>query len=186
VSDFDIKIKWLNAASNSDSVELTATMARVQIELARKNITEYRAAKAKDNDTALQIPAFYLAEWLTENWWVLLFEPQKNEDGDDSELVARHSLIAAQHGFPLPALVIMPFGRSIRLYSVPRRAPYANVQFINGASVDASRTHVEMVLRDFIQETVGRLRARGVSDTSLNLIWDEIENLTPMSVNFAS
>src|SRR5437016_6281052 len=146
MSAFEIKTKWLEGQSNSVAAELTATLARMQIYLGNKNITEYHSARAKDNDTALQIPIYYLVEWLVENWWVILFEPRKDEEADDSDFFARHSIVAAQHGFPLPALSIMPFGRSIHLNSTPRRAPYANVHFINGASIDVAREEAQEVL----------------------------------------
>jgi hypothetical protein len=184
VSDFEIKVKWLNGADNAVTIELAATLARVQIYLGRKNITEYRSARSRDNDTALQIPTYYLAEWLAENWWVILFEPRKDEDSDDSEFVTRHSIIAAQHGFPLPALSIMPFGRSIRLNSAPRRAPYANIQFITGESIDAARDDVQDVLCRFLDETVERLHSGGVNNSDLALTWSEIKNLTPEEREF--
>ena len=178
MSDFEIKTKWIDDQSNSVAAELAATLARMQIYLGKKNITEYRAARAKYNDAALQIPVYYLAEWLVENWWVILFEPRKDEEADDSDFVARHSIVAAQHGFPLPALSIMPFGRSIHLNSAPRRAPYANVQFINGASIDVAREEAQEVLLRFIDETIERLHARGLAGVSFVAMWNEIKNLT--------
>src|SRR4051794_36352667 len=98
---FDIKYKWLDNKDLAPPNEEADTLARLQILIGKKNITEHRPPAGAD---ALQIPLFYFAEWVAENWWILLFEPRKHEEGerDDPEFIGRHSLIAAQHGFPLP------------------------------------------------------------------------------------
>lgn len=175
MSSFEIKADWLGPAERDDEVQ--ASLARLQIFLNKKNITEYRAPKLKSMHS-LSIPAYYLAEWIAENWWVILFEPRKDEATDDSDFTARHSITAAQHGFPLPSLSIMPFGRSIRLNSAPRRAVYANVDFINGAFADMARDEVEETLSKFVHHTVQRLRSCGVTDTPLEEAWEALRSLS--------
>ncbi len=169
MSNLEIKSDWLASTKNADD-EVSATLARVKILLGGKNITEYRQYRKSDStlEDALQIPVYYLAEWLAENWWVILFEPRKDEHMDDSDFTSRHSLLAAQHGFPLPALTIMPFGRSIRLNNAPRQSPYANVRFTQRAFADMARSDVERILSTFVDRTVEQLRSRGVIDTPLN------------------
>jgi hypothetical protein len=173
--NFEIKTKWITDENNSNSA-LEATLARVQILLGNKNVTEYKSGRT--TDSALQIPTYYLAEWITENWWVVLFEPRKDEDADDSDFVARHSILAAQHGFALPALSIMPFGRSIRLNSAPRRVPYADIEFLRGASVDAGRDDVQNVLSGFVEQTIHQLNLRAARDSELESAWNDIKALT--------
>jgi hypothetical protein len=180
MSGFEIKTKWISDVTATDAI-LAATLARIQIFLGAKNVTEYESGKKKE--AALQIPTYYLAEWIAENWWVVLFEPRKDEDSDDSEFISRHSILAAQHGFALPALSIMPSGRSIHLNSSPRRTPYANAQFTRGASIDAPRQDVEAALSRFVDETVGRLLSHGI-ETHLAAVWGRMKALTPEEREF--
>ena len=182
MSGFEIKSKWIADVASATEGELAATLARIQILLGNKNITEYESGRTKE--AALQIPTYYLAEWIAENWWVLLFEPRKDEDADDSEFIARHSILAAQHGFALPALSIMPFGRSIHLNSAPRRAPYANVQFTRGSSIDVARQEVETQLSRFIDGTIERLLSYHVTGTYLASVWEGMKTLSPKEREF--
>jgi hypothetical protein len=181
VSVFEIKTKWIADDQATNSV-LAATLARIQIFLASKNITEYKSGTSKES--ALQIAAYYLAEWIVENWWIVLFEPRKEEDGDDHEFVARHSILAAQHGFALPSLSITPFGGSIHLSAAPRIAPYANAEFIHGASVDAALDDVQKTLAKFVDDTVDRLRFQGIVNTDFASVWEEIKSLSPEEREF--
>src|SRR5260370_4799626 len=178
MSAFDSKSHWLQQTVDKANSELRATYARLQIFVGRRNITEHKALRAKKIETALEIPTYYLAEWLAENWWVLLFEPRKDEDSDDSEYFARHSIIAAQDGFPLPDLSIVPVGRGFHLNSAPRSAPFANIKFTTDAFADAARDEVEQVLRKFVDDTVKRLATCGVTHTGLRDAWNEIMSLT--------
>lgn len=184
MSGFEIKSKWIGDEDESGAAaESAATLARVQILLDNKNITEYRS-DSYVGDFALQIPTYYLAEWIVENWWVVLFEPRKDEDADDTDFVARHSILAAQHGFALPALSIVPFGRAIHLNSAPRRAPYADVEFFRGASTNVAREEVQNVFSKFVEQNISRLRSRGLNKTSLASAWDDIKRLNTEEVEF--
>src|SRR5262249_31839004 len=110
MSQFQILRSWLPKKGAS---ELDATMAAIKILLAGKNITEFISDDDGRSDQ-LEIPTYFMAEWIAENWWPLLWEPRKSEDGaDDPEFTARHSLLAAQHGFALPRLQFIPTGRTI-------------------------------------------------------------------------
>jgi hypothetical protein len=176
MSVLTIKTTFLRDAKESGD-ELAATLARLQITLGKINITEHRAPRAK-TETALEIPVYYLAEWIAENWWVLLFEPRKDEESDDSEYLTRHSILVAQHGFPLPDLSIVPFGRSFRLNSRPRRAQFANISFATSAFADASRDEVEQVLSTFVSDVVERLATCSVSHSALAGAWNDLRSLT--------
>lgn len=174
MSYLDIKYKWIPTGDVA-ATELTATLARLQFFLGKHNITEHRPPAGANE---LQIPVFYLAEWILENWWVLLFEPRKHEEEEDPEFLSRHSILAAQHGFPLPALSIVPFGRSIGLSCSPRRAPFANVHFTVDAFGGASREEVQEILAKFLEDTVLRLETQGLKDTLLAQMWREMRSLS--------
>ncbi|HUA26585.1 MAG TPA: hypothetical protein VMA54_20820 [Steroidobacteraceae bacterium] len=175
MSALSIKVAWPPGAEFRD--ELDATLARVQIAIGKSNVTEHRAPRAK-REPALEIPVYYLAEWIAENWWVLLWEPNKDEESDDSEYLRRHSIVAAEHGFPLPDLSIVPFGRAFHLTSRPRGATFANVKFMTSAVADAPRDEVETVLGEFVSKTVERLSACGVEGTALAEAWNHLISLT--------
>jgi len=177
MSAFDIRSQWLQTTENAAS-ELAATLARLQIFVGKRNITEHKTPRSKKTETALEVPTYYLAEWLAENWWVLLFEPRKDEDSDDSEYFTRHSIIAAQGGFPLPDLSIVPVGRGFHLNSSPRAAPFANIRFTTDVFADVPRDVVEQALREFVDDTVKRLSTCGVTHTDLQDVWNEIASLT--------
>jgi hypothetical protein len=179
MSTFTVKSKWMQ----SDGVprdELEATISKLQIYIGRSNnITEHSIPRAKAKADALFIPLYFLAEWIAENWWVLLFEPRKDEESDDTEYLSRHSIVAAQHGFPLPDLSIVPFGRSFHLNAAPRVAPFANVKFTVSAFADVARDEVERVLSTFLDDNVARLAKCGVERTPLTDTWNEIKSSGP-------
>lgn len=179
MSLLSIKKTWVDSKESGVSPvtqdELQATHARVEILLGKENITEHKSGQ--DRHSALEIPLYYLAEWLAENWWVLLFESQKGEDDDDPEFIARHSIISAQHGFPLPALTLIPFGRSVRLNCRPRRAPFADVMFTRDTFGDVPTEQLQETLFTFIQDVDARLRKFKIENTNLQLAAEGISNL---------
>ena len=176
MSFLTFKKSWLtDNAAKGDALD--ATHARLQICLGKQNITEYKIGRKTDNK--LEIPLYYLAEWLAENWWVILFEPMKDEENDDPGFIRRHSILSAQHGFPLPALSIIPFGRSIRLNCSPRKATFANVSFFVDAFGDESTDDVQNTLSKFLNDSDERLRTFGIEDTNFQAAWNEISNLSP-------
>jgi hypothetical protein len=126
-------------------------MCRLQILLRDRLITEYRSSDDTKEDH-LEVPAYFPAEWIAENWWPLLNEPRKSDEiSDDADFLSRHSLVTAQHGFALPALSIITTGVHIQLSVGARRVPYADVQFLNSAGGLFRREDVESELRRFVE-----------------------------------
>jgi len=123
----------------------------------------------------LHIPAYFLAEWMAENWWALLFEPRKSEDRDDVLFHSRHSIIHAQHGFALPDVQFEPFGDSVQVLCKGREVPATGVRFKNTARTVMSRAAVEIVLRKFVDASVERLHASAIKDTPLQRAWQSIQ-----------
>jgi len=150
-------------------------MCKLTILIGRQNVTEYKATRARGG-LSLDIPAYFLAEWMAENWWALLHEPKKDEEKDDPEYRQRHSLLAAQHGFAVPNLSIMPVGRAIHVFATRHHAQLAGVTFERSAAADASRPEIEGVLRNFVSGCIGVLVHHGFEDTPLQQAWRLIEN----------
>jgi hypothetical protein len=75
---FRFNRSWLPRKGSS---ELEATFCQLSIIVADKNVCEF----SDDHNTRyehLEIPAYFLAEWLAENWWPLLWELRKSEDAN--------------------------------------------------------------------------------------------------------
>src|ERR1700730_11330864 len=104
MSDFELLSKWRPQKGNA---EADATLCKLQIKVGGQIVSEFRD-EHEQIVRQLEIPAYYLAEWIAENWWPLLWEPRKNEDGgDNADFLSRHSFLAAQHGFALPKVLLV-------------------------------------------------------------------------------
>ena len=157
---------------------LDLSFCRLQIIVGGKNVTEYSAEDAVGGDH-LEIPSYFLAEWLAENWWALLWEPRKNEDAaDHPDFLARHSFLIAQHGFALPKVLIVPAGRAVHVNVLPRDVQFADVRFRNHASVWLPREDVEKELKRFVTSVSNRLSEAKISTTALQEAWSLITETT--------
>ena len=142
-------------------------------------VTEYRSENLPQSEH-LEIPAYYLAEWIAGNWWPLLWEPRKNEDiGDDQDFLDRHCILAAQHGFALPKVLIVPQGKNLNVSAGSRTVPLADdVRFLRSGNVVLPRQDIETELRKFVQKVVSRLSSGHISGTTLQELWELIEATT--------
>ncbi len=151
MSNFKIQKQWLPSVGSS---EWDATFCKLKIILKDVVVTAY-AGDYEPADDVLQIPAYNLAEWISDNWWPLLYEPHKNEEvvefDRNSDYAVRHSFLAAQHGFVLPNVNIVPSGDHIYVYSSKHFAPFAEIKFSNAAHVLLPRTEVEVRAPRFCQ-----------------------------------
>jgi hypothetical protein len=178
---FEIKLSWLKNGRDS---EVDLSFCRLQIIVGGKNVTQYTAEHTAGDDH-LEIPSYFLAEWLAENWWALLWEPRKNEDtSDHPDFLARHSFLTAQHGFALPKVLIVPAGRAVHVNALPRDVQFADVRFRNLASVWLPRTDVEKDLERFVRSVSERLSGAKISGTSLQEAWELITKTTAEEIFF--
>jgi hypothetical protein len=171
MSDFKISKTWL---AQKGTNEADATMCSLLIEVGGRIVTEF--VDARDSTSKhLEIPAYYLAEWIAENWWPLLWEPRKNEDEvehDSAAFLSRHSFLTAQHGFALPALSIISNGKSVQISAHPRDVPFADVRFRHAGKVFLSQEQTADELRAFVSSAVKRLDEANVKDTYLHDAWN--------------
>jgi hypothetical protein len=173
---FQISKTWLPKKGTS---ELDVTMARIGLTIDEKNVTEFIEDDGHKM-SHLEIPAYFIAEWIAENWWPLLWEPRKSEDGvDDAEFVARHSLLTAQHGFALPRVTFIPTGRTIHLAANAREAAFADVRFRNSSRASVLREDVEKELSAFVEAVYVRLEQSSISDTGLQAAWGLVRGIAP-------
>lgn len=181
MTKFTTTCSWLPQRGES---ELDRTLGRIVMTIGDKIITKHRYYDETESDY-LEIPAYFLAEWIAENWWPLLWEPRKSEDvGDDPDFLDRHCILAAQHGFALPRLLIVPFGRNIRVSATARDVQIADVRFLKGGEGILSRQEVESDLKKFVTKVVLRLRDKQATKTALQDLWELIEGTAPEEALF--
>jgi hypothetical protein len=181
MTNFQISRSWLPKKGTS---ELDVTMAQLKLIVDGKNVTEFVETDGEKSDH-LEIPVYYLAEWIAENWWPLLWEPRKSEDGaDDAEFLARHSILAAQHGFALPRVNFVPTGKTIRITARAREAAYADVKFRFSAQSSPAREDVENEMRAFVDAVCAKLDRSSITDTGLQLAWQLVQDVTEDEVQF--
>jgi hypothetical protein len=180
MTSFTIRSSWLPRKGNS---EVDATLCSLQFILNEQNVTEYRGEH--EEGEWLEIPAYFLAEWIAENWWPLLWEPRKSEDaGDDADFLARHSILTAQHGFALPKILIVPAGRAIHVTASARDVQFADIRFRRNGSAWSSRKEVEFELRQFVQNVAVRLDRCSISGMGLQEAWNLIEGTAEDELQF--
>jgi hypothetical protein len=187
MSDFDISVAWL---PQDGKTEAEATFCSLLMEVADRNVTEF----IDDRDAVsaqLEIPAYYLAEWIAENWWALLWEPRKNEDEsevadkkDGAPFLSRHSTLSAQHGFALPRIMFVPQGKSIQISAARRTVPTAKVRFRQSASIAVSRDYLGSVLKAFIGKAIAQLEQANIRGTYLQDAWLDVTQTTEDEVQF--
>ncbi|CAN7371604.1 hypothetical protein LJR220_003311 [Bradyrhizobium sp. LjRoot220] len=181
MSEFEISADWIAQEGRN---EADATLSEMLIVVDDRIVSEFADRKGAVSKK-LQIPAYFLAEWMAENWWPLLWEPRKSEDeGDDSEFLSRHSFLTAQHGFALPKLSIVALGKSLDITASARDATLAGVRFKNRAQIACGRELVEGTIRGFVQSVVDRLEERRVRDTSLQDLWKLINETDEEEAQF--
>ena len=181
MTDFKLSAEWIAQEGRN---EADSTLCSLLIEVNDRIVSEFVDGKGQ-SVKKLQIPVYYLAEWIAENWWPLLWEPRKSEiEADDSGFLSRHSMLTAQHGYALPKITIVALGKSVELTASPRNVPLANVRFRQRSQVSCAREFVETQLKTFVQSVVDRLGEARVSGTWLQDTWTLISDTDPDEAQF--
>jgi hypothetical protein len=169
VKAFEIKLSWPKRA---DGIGVEATVASVKINVGSHNATAYRRSH-KDYEE-IEAPTYYLAEWIAENWWPLLWEPRKSDETSQSTNYSlRHNIVSAENGFALPSISFTPTGEHIEIFVSSRSARYSKARFYNKANVTASLGEIEGEFRQFIKETLDKMGA-ATKDTPLEAAWERL------------
>jgi len=159
-----------------------ATMADFAIRVGDEYVTQVHDKKARSVRNSVITPLYTVAEWLASQWWCLLDECESPTRSTD--FANRHLLRVAERGFVLPDLLFRPDGESVCLEWRQRRTCFANVDFINSGSFDATVAMVRDELRDFIDAVVTRLDTCQIHDTWLQQEWDAINAADPDEEQF--
>jgi hypothetical protein len=168
---------WSEERATKESAidESRATMATFAIWLNSSAATENVVHSKKRS--YIETPLYYLSEWIAENWWVLLFEPQKSEQETDSHFIRRHSISSADNGFPLPALSIIPFGKSVRINCRSRKPKYSSFSYAADLFGDVSLDVVQKTFIDFMSDVDARLVSFSIEDTHFQRAFSELKSI---------
>lgn len=169
VKKFAMESEFLaSGAATSDAID--STLASIKIVVNGENIASYTTSSEMHEDH-LEIPTYYVSEWIAENWWPLLWEPRKSDkiEEDDPNYRFRHGLRSAEHGFALPILNIAPTGKHLQLFSKPRESRYADARFTAYVDTCLERSVVAGQLAHFVDATVARLN--DTAETPLQSAW---------------
>lgn len=178
---FDLKATWPKAVRQDDAV--AATFAALCIAVGGEAATTYVDLDDGSESDFVDQPMLYLAEWLVENWWPLLWEPEKFDDIErkpDLTFLTRHSLRSAGHGFALPDVRFIPVGDDVRISAKPYVADHARVRFTKDCGALLSRMALESVLRNFIDAICARLPA----EATVTADWALIRETTDEAAQF--
>lgn len=176
-----LSCNWLEKVTRPSRDELEATLAAVRILVDGENVTAYSSAGGDERrknsglvHEKLHVPAYFLAEWIAENWWPLLYEPRKSEGSNDVLFHSRHSILNAQHGFAMPDVQFEPIGDAIRVSCRSREALIPGVRFKRSAITMMSRNSTSAVLYGFVQNCVERLTTCQIFETPLQHAWHDV------------
>ncbi|TCR62767.1 hypothetical protein [Rhizobium sp. BK376] len=183
MSEFSVDTTWKTGKRVQS--ELDATMCALQITVNERNVTQFRADSEPGGD-CVELPSYFLAEWIAENWWAILWEPRKNEDGseDDGDFLSRHSTLVAQHGFHLPQINFVSNGPKIHIRAFSRTVPFSDVKFPNSGEASVERSVVERVFKSFVAATVKQLEDAHVTGTMLQKYWSAIGQTDPEAESY--
>lgn len=153
----DFQVAWSKSGAAS-ATDAEATFGSLRLFVDGENVTSFVEKESEAQFDHVEQPLLFLAEWLVENWWALLWEPEKNEDPDgrpgDRYFLSRHSLMAASGGFPLPDVRLVPTGETMHILAKPRSADHADVRFTAYKSATAKRGEVENELSAFVRSVL--------------------------------
>lgn len=169
----NVRVTWPPQVHDTGESLFDSTVGRLLITVGTSTITAYRSDKG-DVGTEIEVPVYRLAEWMADNWWALLHEPQKDDDEDKADFRSRHWLGAARDGFALPDLWIVPTDDHIELRAKSSHLRFSRITFLESITEIAETSVVSAVLSKFVQDAVDRLSELGETGTNLHDSWKRI------------
>ena len=158
--------------------EFDRSLGSLGINVSGTWLTEYETENGTHAER-IEVPAYPLAEWIAENWWSLLYEPEKGERSrHDSRFRSRHWLGTAREGFVLPDAWVHSLGKGlVRISAKPSFFPHSRLVLRNGSDEKIRVEDASRELAIFVNSVVDRLDSKGVTDTNLHAIWSAFKEL---------
>jgi len=121
--------------------------------------------------TAPMLSAYHLAQWTAWNWWRLRWEPRSGTE--DWPLAHRLSTIG--EGYVWPNITIFSDGERVAVIAKPTfERPSTRFRYINDFAAVMPARAFENAVDQFIEQVRGQLRAEGLAETNLDLIWSDV------------
>jgi hypothetical protein len=155
-------INWHESASNV-APEESATVADLQLFVGSLNVTQHLYEDEVGNE--IRIALYGLAHGLTHDWWTIF--------GSRDRFI---SLTKYRSGYLIPDVRFSFDGASFEVQAHQRVYERPHLRFWSGPSEVLSRSEAEAWLSNFIEEILGRLRSRGLADTSAALRWRRVQS----------
>jgi hypothetical protein len=166
----------------SDPVErLTWCMLRIRV--AGRTVTRVWDQSLQQERSFLYVPAFPIAEWIVNNWWILLNEPCPTPEVPRPSRfqlpwIKQHCLRCADSGLLLPALYLFNDGRGIGVeWQADTRD---SLPHMPGELVDSNRDHLDSIvtqnaLSEFVNSVLARVKELDEERVKTTLAtWDAI------------
>ena len=117
------------------------------------------------------LSGYHLAEWITWNWWRLRWEPRTSA----SDWAFAHRLSTIGGGYVWPDITIFSDGERTALVPRPTaERPSTAYRYIGDVVAVFPSREYEAAVDRFIESVRGRLRAEGVAETNLDVLWRDL------------
>jgi len=181
--NFSVDLQWPASAEAGGNPLLDASIARFDMKAGESSLTSYLGDDGMTN-SYLTVPAYYMVEWLAQNWWAFLYEPRKLDSTEaESEFRSRHWLAIARHGFALPDVMFSPSGPTIEITARQCYLRFAKLSFTASGTSVVRTEIVRDQLTKFIEAILARMKEKGVSSEA-HEAWRRIQETSSEEENY--
>lgn len=174
--DFHIDIQWPSAPEAGGNELLDSSLARFEIKAGEIPLTAY-LTDAGIKNTFLTVPAYYLVEWLAQNWWAFLYEPKKVDRSEsDDDYRSRHWLGRPRNGFALPDALFVPSGDTIEISLRQSYLRFAQLGFTESGNSIVRTSDVRSEFESFIEKVLTKMSERGVKASEAHTAWAKVRD----------
>jgi hypothetical protein len=172
--DFVVDLQWPAASEAGGNAILDASIARFEMKSGSCCLTSF-LMDAGPKSTALTVPAYYLVEWLTQNWWSFLYEPRKGGDSDtEADFRRRHWFGMPRNGIALPDVMFSPTGDTIEITAHSVYLRFAQLSFTEDCASIVRTDEVRTQFQAFISAVLAKMTERGVENSEAHQNWKRI------------
>lgn len=176
INNFTIEPKWLSSSIGNELEK--ATFSSIKLTLSGKVISRLDDKLADTVRDEFRSSSYYLAYWFAENWWRILYEPERTS----IDWALSHSLSSIGHGFIWPNISFSSDGETILINVKPTCEAQQPINFITNYKASIPVDIFAKSISYFIEKVIRRLYEKGLKETQLNSLWNEIkkENNNPL------
>ena len=172
----NLNFDWFPSGNNSP--EIQQTMGRFRFQAEDVNLTENKSIWSEEIEPTVLVSAYPLASWMASSWWRLLFEPLPARSKPSVDWRMAHELTASNQGFVWPRVIFASDTQSMQIWATSSNpADKQSVRYTNGLDHPVSENFFEFdrTAAAFIESVISRLDQTGIRDTSLALLWEEVQ-----------